>query len=434
MMESLQYFWGSDLPTVIRLVLALFLVGHLLHFRKNAVLRVALSACVCLLWSVFFHRWSIADPASILIRSIIKYLTLFSLTFVLVWFCLRIEAMGALFCVTVSYCLEHMAQRIPGLLWLVFPAVPEGVVRTISGFAIMAGLYALLYRMLIQHFLCREGDNYKDNRMLLYLAIVVIAMDIVISTIGIDISARNGTLGSGWVLHVFSVLCSFLVLIISMCNMRMKAAEKEALIVEQLLYSERAQFKRDNAVIDMINIKCHDLKHQIAMIETKLDRQELEDIRSAIDIYDSSIQTGNTALDVVLCNKTLLCKGQQIRLTCAADGSLIDFLREADIYSLFSNILDNAIESVSRLEQPENRVITLTIHRERGFVFIHEENYFSGDLSFTNGLPNTIKTDKKHHGFGMLSTRTLVEKYNGDLQIHAESGIFKLDIMLPIPT
>ena len=431
-MEVLIYYVKTDLLMILNLVAGVFLVGHKLPFRKNIWLRLFLTILVSVGWSDLFYLWSIADPGSLLVRSIIKYLCVFALAVICVLFCFKVKLLPALFCVTVAYCLEHMAQRISALiLFNVTDIVWWG--RQLFQIGCEVLLYTALYQLLIRHFLCREDDDYRDNQSLLWLSLVVISADIILNTLGMHLVFQSDQRDPLIVVHTFSILCSFLVLVISMCTIRMKSAEKETLIVEQLLHSEREQFRRDNAVIDTINVKCHDLKHQIAMIETKLDQQELRDIRSAIQIYDSGVDTGNNALDVVLCNKMLLCTGRQIKLTCVADGKLLDFIREADIYSLFSNILDNAIESVSKLQEPEKRQITLTVSAERGFVFIHAENYYEGELQFKNGIPETGKADKRYHGFGLLSIRTLVEKYEGDLRIKAQSNIFKLDIMLPLP-
>lgn len=432
MKEMLIYFVRNDLSMVLKLAAGIFLVGHKLPVRKAIWVRLMITFLICICWSGTFYFWGVLDPGSILVRSIIKYLCVFALMVVLVLFCLRTNVLAALFCVTVAYCLEHMSQRISGLFWFNASNVSIGM-QNLSLILVAVPLYAILYQLLIRHFLCEEGDDYRDNQILLFLSLVVIGADIILNTLGIHFVFQSANRTPLILIHVFSILCSFLVLVISLCTMRMKLAEKEMLIVEQLLKNERAQFRRDNAVIDTINVKCHDLRHQIAMIKTKLDQKELQDIQEAIQIYDSSVETGNAALNVVLYNKMLLCSGRQIKLTCIADGKQLAFLREADVYSMFSNILDNAIESASKLAEQEKRHITLTVRRENGFVFIHEENYYEGDLIFKNGLPETIKSDKKNHGFGMLSIRTLVEKYQGDLQIKALSNVFKMDIMLPLP-
>ena len=151
-----------------------------------------------------------------------------------------------------------------------------------------------------------------------------------------------------------------------------------------------------------------------------------------MNIYDCGLKTECAALDLVLSNKSLVCSGKQIALTCVADGKQLRFMEDADIYALFGNILDNAIEAVERLDDPDMRLIPLTIHTQQNFLIIREENYYDGVLVMDQGLPLTTKADKRFHGFGMQSVRTLTEKYGGDLQLRTGDGIYRLSILFPV--
>ena len=152
-----------------------------------------------------------------------------------------------------------------------------------------------------------------------------------------------------------------------------------------------------------------------------------------MDIYDTAPRTHNAALDVVLVGKALGCHAQQITLTCMADGRRLGFIEDSDIYALFGNILDNAMDAVEKVEDPDHRLISLTVSVRDDLVLIEEENFFEGDsLDFEEGLPVTTKQERLYHGFGLRSIRTLTEKYGGDMQIEAKDGIFRLSILLPI--
>lgn len=151
-----------------------------------------------------------------------------------------------------------------------------------------------------------------------------------------------------------------------------------------------------------------------------------------MDIYDCGLKTQCAALDVVLASKSLMCLNKQIELTCMADGRRLAFMEDADIYALFGNILDNAIEAVEQLDDEERRLISLSVHVREHFLHVSEENYYSGDLVMDRGLPMTTKEDKRFHGFGMQSIRMLTEKYGGDLRLRASGGIYRLSILFPI--
>ena len=151
-----------------------------------------------------------------------------------------------------------------------------------------------------------------------------------------------------------------------------------------------------------------------------------------MNAYDSSFHTGNIALDVVLTRESFSCGEKNISMTCLADGKCLDFISEVDIYSLFGNILDNAIEATEKVPDPEKRLLTLDIAQEGYFVHIRVENYFTDKLTFTNGLPDSTKGDSLYHGFGMKSIKMLVQKYGGSLKVYTKGERFVLDIMFSV--
>ena len=180
----------------------------------------------------------------------------------------------------------------------------------------------------------------------------------------------------------------------------------------------------------MINLKCHDLKHQIRQLREKdsISPSTLSEIEKEIDIYDSSVKTGNEAVDVILTEKSLLCKKDQIKLTCMADCSGLSYISDSDIYSLLGNALDNAINAVMALPV-QSRNISLVIKKTNSFTSISIINPYQGRITINeDGLPETSK-DTDYHGYGMKSIKMIVEKYNGNLQIEAKDNMFTLSIL-----
>lgn len=106
------------------------------------------------------------------------------------------------------------------------------------------------------------------------------------------------------------------------------------------------------------------------------------------------------------------------------DGSKFEFMRQPDIYSLFVNILDNAIDAVEKIEDCEKRVISLTAEETAGMIFLNAENYFDGKITIVENLPETTNSDKNFHGFGMKSIEHIIKKYKGELYVKADIAIF----------
>lgn len=210
-------------------------------------------------------------------------------------------------------------------------------------------------------------------------------------------------------------------------------AEEQLIVVQHLWSQAKQQYELSRENIEEINIKCHDLKHRILALQTKGDPADLTDIADSIAIYDSSIDTGSEPLNVILTEKSLYCQRNCIQLACIADGQALSFVDVADLYVLFGNLVDNAIEAAMKVDDIARRYVRVDVREEQSFVLIETENCYEGTLAFEGGLPQTSKEDARDHGFGMLSIRQIVDKYEGELTVTANEQIFSVSIILPKP-
>ena len=212
--------------------------------------------------------------------------------------------------------------------------------------------------------------------------------------------------------------------------------ERRNAITEQLLYAEQKKQRMAEENVELINRKCHDLKHQIEGIRRMTSQQEREmvigQIEHAVMMYETAMRTGNETVDLILMDKLLYCQEHHIQLTFVGDGSKLQFMDTMDIYALFGNALDNAIEHVIQEPDPARRVISFRVGCIGNIVGIHFENYLSHPVRLRDGLPVTEKPDRQYHGFGSLSMKRIAEKYQGNLRFSAEDGVFSVDIMIPV--
>lgn len=201
-------------------------------------------------------------------------------------------------------------------------------------------------------------------------------------------------------------------------------------VMDQVLEEERKQYQRLKENMDVINMRCHDLKHQLEDFAGKLTSQEIESLRSAMDIYDSCIKTGSEVLDVVLYTSQLSCQKDDIKLTCLAEGGTLAFIQTRHLFSLFNNAIGNAMEAVRKLDEPDKRVVSVTVQRQSGSVNIAVMNYFDGK---TAAPGETTKKDRSRHGFGVLSMQYITRLYSGTLLTRTQGELYCLDISIPIP-
>lgn len=210
--------------------------------------------------------------------------------------------------------------------------------------------------------------------------------------------------------------------------------EKEAL--ENIMQMQYQAYQISRESMEMVNEKYHDLKHQIALLraqgpgeksEAYLSRMEQE-IRS----YEAQNRTGNPVLDAILTNKSQYCRSRGIELKFIADGKLLGFMDDMELSALFGNMLDNAIEGVERVADPQKRLIRLYVAGEKQFLRIRMENYCEEKIRFQDGMPVTTKRDARNHGFGMKSMQRTVSKYGGSMLASLENNWFELKILIPM--
>lgn len=203
-----------------------------------------------------------------------------------------------------------------------------------------------------------------------------------------------------------------------------------------VLHLSEEQHKMSQENIELINIKCHDLKHQIAAIRDLQDSRRVDEslkkIENSIMIYDSILKTGNPTLDTVLTEKKLICEKHGIRFSFIVDGASLDFIDEEDIYVLFGNALDNAIESVTEQEDPDNRIVSIRLVTKGKILSVHIDNFCGHEVTFKDGLPVTTKHDTRYHGYGMKSIKYIVERYGGTMSVFIKDGMFNLNVTIPV--
>ena len=438
----LTYIAFYKLLFTVELSVAEFLFTFRLKKRSYYPLRFA--AVVIALMGVA----AIPIPMNAFWSTSLVFLAMFGLSVLGLWFCYDESFANVFFCAMASYTVQHFAYEL-SCLFLALLEIGTSPMRGMysnepmdfSKFdrstVLAATLYLMCYLMsywllflLFGRKIKKDTDMKIKSMVLLGLIAAGLLADIVISSV-VTYYVTDHFIGAV-IAYITNMLCCVLLLGCQFNQLSTNVIQGELDFVRRLWQQEKEQYEVSRDNIDLINIKCHDMRHKIRSItENALSAEEIAEIENSISIYDSAVKTGNAALDVILTEKSLRCHGNDISFTCVADGSLLNFMSESDIYSLFGNILDNAIEAANCLEK-DRRVIGVTAKRTHDFLTVNAHNYYDGNLVFADGLPVTTKKDKLYHGFGMKSVRMICEKYGGNLSVGCKDGIFTLKILFVI--
>ena len=342
--------------------------------------------------------------------------------------CWEMDVWAALHCGSSAYCLQHIINAGYDVIRLQLMPDVDGLVYTICYISLAAAVL-LFIGLVVKHQGVRRVRIDRKPPMITSLVVIVTA--IVLNMLAT--SALHGSTNEAKIIMKFyNVIAAAMIICYQFSNISSKDKETENKMLHTLLEEQRNQYRFEKSIIDTLNIKVHDIKHQLQGLDEESRRKVMADLSPVLEKYNSRYHTENAALDVVLTRKSFMCHEKQIHLTVMADGKALGFMSDSDIYSLFGNILDNAIEAAEKLEQPEQKVIKLSVEKRGYFVNIHEENYFSDKLQFEDGLPMTTKPEANYHGFGMKSIHMLVHQYDGSVKVITEDNRFILDVMFPI--
>jgi hypothetical protein len=274
----------------------------------------------------------------------------------------------------------------------------------------------------------RNSENITTSRAL----IIGITVLIVIGPLyGVVRKYQQESMAISVCLKLLYIMIYILLLIIRFGINQRASLGSELLITKQLLHQEQKHYEtvRDN--IDLVNMRCHDINRQLKNLQSKLTGNELASLQEAIQIYDSNIRTGSEICDMVLYQKNLFCKKNGIRLSYIVDGNALRFIRNADLYALLTNMLDNAVEAVVKLDNQEKWIVDLSVSTAKDQVVIETNNFF--DAASYDETARTSKADAVHHGYGLKSIRYIVSEYGGTVALSTMDDVFTVQVRIPIP-
>lgn len=410
-----------------------------LEKRNKWGLRASLAVLASFLFALVFPI-----PTSNSFYTMFMFFCFFVFTYVASFFVFKADWKTLLFSCILGYTTEHLAyETYFGIITFADIYSPYGGGLYSSDLQIFSGLwdelsyflsYIVVYWLvfILCAFKIKNMQSIKENNLLvLVIGLVVIIVNIVFNSASQYFAANhyynNVYMG---IIAAFNIMACLLVILFLFEVYYKNSLRKENEIMKELRKEEIAQYELSKETIELINIKCHDMKHQIVEIAKgqNISEETIENISSLINIYDSSIITGNKTLNVILSQKSLFCSQNGIKFSCVADGAKLSFMSDEDIYSLFGNIIDNAIEAVNTLPE-EKRIISLNVKSVGNMLSISIYNFYDGKIILDNGLPVSSKNDSRYHGFGLKSVKMICEKYHGTLQIKTDDGKFAISIL-----
>lgn len=365
------------------------------------------------------------------------YITVFLSTLVVWRVCYDVPFKILLFFGAGAYAFQNLCYRIvsvfevTGVMWMLAARIGYNWAEIALQTGVFLLFGALFWFLFVRKVRAQGMENLYSGSALL-LSLVTLVITVVFCSVTNNYAWMSPQLSL--VSYCFAIVANLFILWIQSGMLERIALKSDVEMVRRLWQQDKRQYEISKETIDLINIKCHDMKHKIRAMQEgsgNLSPEEAAEIESYISIYDAKISTGCEPIDVLLTEKSLICNKAGIRLTCMVDGKPLGFIRDYDLYSLFGNMLTNAIEAVRRIDDEEKRCIDLTVRQCGGYVIVNCVNFYDGELRIDGGLPQTSKRDIASHGFGLKSIRMLVKKYGGQFDFSFDGGVFSLSLVFP---
>lgn len=182
----------------------------------------------------------------------------------------------------------------------------------------------------------------------------------------------------------------------------------------------------------------HDINNHIYCIDNlRNNSKEIDEyvnnLKDEIKTFKYIYNTGNMILDIIINEKSEICLKKGIKFTCSINFSKVNFVKPIDVSSIFSNILDNAIEACDKIvDENINKYIRIKGTITKSFFVLKCENSKLNQLTFNKNILLTNKKDKFVHGIGIQSIKSSLQKYNGELLFENSIDKFILNIYIPL--
>lgn len=288
-----------------------------------------------------------------------------------------------------SYLVEHTANS----LWIVFSVwhypEQEGL---FSGPSVVVHhlplpvCYALV--LALEVYLLHRGSRDSEAflpgvRQYMPMLFVLLVFGLVLNT------ASKLCFMGGWesalavgICVVYDLLCSFFVIWVQYATIDKNYFAQEAQFERMLRRQRERHYVAFKTNLDMINGKCHRLKHQVRTLRESMYGEErisgdtsregalsesnavrldetLSRLERELALYNAIVNTGNEVIDVAVNEKSLVCEKEGITLTCMIDGRMFAQMEPMDVYQLFCDVLELVAQKAKRQQDAEKRIISV---------------------------------------------------------------------------
>lgn len=196
------------------------------------------------------------------------------------------------------------------------------------------------------------------------------------------------------------------------------------------------------AACSLEDLRCirHDLKNHYSYLQILLEQQRYDELKEYLQSMQDNlppqltlIDCGNQVVNTVLNMEFSKLRTRGIALEHQLVVPPVLPFRDEDMCSLLANLLDNAREECTRLQDKgrTDMLVRLEIYPRHSYLLLRCLNSTDRTELPRRGIGLiTTKSEQAYHGFGTRIIVKLAEKYNGCADFQLEDGTFVAQVML----
>ncbi|MBR5801027.1 MAG: sensor histidine kinase [Lachnospiraceae bacterium] len=283
-------------------------------------------------------------------------------------------------------------------------------------------------------------DRFWMKAYLLYIIVPFYQLILILIYYATCKNLEEIELTIGVILVVFSLIIDFSLIYLVGGMLKKEQVEKEL----TALYAQRQTEQQyyEMAVNNMTELKeikqnyTGQLQNIYDLLENGENNSEIKDLldRSSQKLQATALKRycENAIVNAILTIKSAAALEKGIDVDCACGVPESVGIEAIDLCSLFANLLDNAIEACEKSEDTMQKAISIHAGVRGGYLTIKTENTYSQPVVREKGKFLTSKSDSANHGYGLKLIDDIIRKYDGNLKIDAEAGIFKVVASLKV--
>lgn len=352
-------------------------------------------------------------------------------------FAFKISWKSAVFFAMTSALLQNLSWHLSSGLVLVF--IHRDITNLERLFPFSSWDYGLLftisllicyipsYYLYIRPMMKKEEPEIKTWKFSLLAILILLIVYIVSNFFNLDDIQDSAVFRFAMTITCFSLLTALYT------TAAVDKYEIDKQIMNSLFIKEQKHYEELASNMELMNKRAHDLKYQIKAMEDKNASEDIIlELKESLKSYEYIPKTGNDALDNTLNDKIIASEKKQISFEYHVNAKDLNFMEPVDIYILFGNALDNAIEATEKQEDIQKRVIKMNSYRQGNILKFHIENNSFKKINISKNGIETSKSDRFFHGYGTKSMKEIVSRYNGTLAFSQKDNVFSVDIIFSV--